>query len=315
MSTRPTSTSLVQLLCFVRVVEAGSFAEAGRQIGITTSGVSKAINRLETAYGLRLLHRSTHSMSLTEEGETLLAEAREALRGFDRLETALGESAGGGRAGRVRLSAPTAFVRACLVPAIAGFRAHHPDIILDVRGSDGMVDLADEGVDIALRTGRVVGTPGHIMRTLFSFPFTACATPDYLARRGTPSTPRDLGNHDLIGFRNSGTGRVQPWRFRSTTSEQEVGETAHVPDARIVFDDALSAWEVARTGHGIAWAPEWLARNDLRSGCVAEVLKTWRSEEMPMSLLRRDRKLTPKRIESVIAFLVQAAGDWSCPRG
>src|SRR3954452_8092734 len=118
MSTSPSPTSLLQLLCFVHVVEAGSFAEAGRRLGITTSAVSKTIARFESTHGLKLLHRSTHSQSLTAEGETLLTEARDTLRSVERLEAALTATAQGGAKGRVRISAPTAFVRACLVPLL-----------------------------------------------------------------------------------------------------------------------------------------------------------------------------------------------------
>jgi len=310
MSTPLSSASLVQLLCFVRVVEAGSFAEAGRRTGMTTSGVSKAIARFEKTHGLRLLHRSTHALSVTAEGEQLLIEAREALRGVERLEDVLAQAADGGRAGRVRISAPTAFVRACLAPVLPRLLAKHPEIRVDIRSSDSMTDLADEGVDLALRTGRIDGIPGHVSQTLMTFPWTACATPAYLAGREMPSSPADLADHELIGFRNSGTGRLEAWRFRSTVRGSEDATARHEPDARMIFDDALTAWDMARNSHGIAWAPAWLALDDLRRGRVVEVLKEWRCGEMPLSMVRRERRLTPKRTKTVIAFLADVANEW-----
>ena len=305
-----TPASLFQLACFVRVVEAGSFAEAGRRLGMTTSGISKAISRFERTHGVRLLHRSTHALSPTEEGEHLLEEARETLRGLDQLGAVLSQTADGGRAGRVRISAPPGFVRACLLPALPRLLERHPEIQLDVRVSYRMVDLADEGVDLALRSGQTAGLQGHVSQTLFSFSWRAFATPGYLARRGAPASPDDLATHDLIGFRNGGSGRVGAWRFRDPASGNKVEALRRETDAQIVFDDGSAAYDLAGNGHGIVWAPEWLARDDLRSGRVVEVLREWRSDAEPMLVVRRDRRLTPQRTRVVINFLHECSGLW-----
>lgn len=310
MSTASSRTSLQQLLCFVRVVEAGSFAEAGRRLGMTTSGVSKTIARFESAHGVRLLHRSTHSQSLTADGEALLAEARDTLRSVERLEAALATTAGGGAKGRVRISAPTAFVRSCLVPILPAFLADHLDIGVDLRGSDAIDDLALQGVDVAIRAGILEGIPGHVSLLLLDFPWVACATPGFLERHGLPETPADLGGGGLIGFRNGATGRVQPWRFRPPRPGAEPFRV--VPDGRVIADDALSAWEMARLGQSIACGPYWLVAEELRAGRVVEVLRDWRDVTTPMSLLRRERQV-PRRTEAVIGFLRASAVLWSEP--
>ncbi len=295
-------------MCFVRVVEAGSFAEAGRRLGMTTSGVSKAISRFEAEHGVRLLHRSTHALSLTDEGEQVLEEARDVLRGCERLGAALSQATDGGRAGRVRISAPPGFTRSCLVPALPRLLDAHPEIHIELQASYDLVDLADEGVDLALRTGQLAGLPGHVSQVLFSSPWCAYAAPDYLARRGTPSCPDELTGHALIGFRNSGNGRVGAWRFQYPAAAG--GAVRHDIDARIVFDDGSAAYDLARNGYGIVWAPEWLALGDVRSGQIVEVLQAWRSGRMPMSVVRRERRLTPQRIRVVIDFLCEAAKLW-----
>jgi DNA-binding transcriptional LysR family regulator len=312
MSTPVSALSLQQLLCFVAVVDTGSFAEAGRQLGLSTSGVSKALTRFEAVHGLKLFHRSTHALSLTEEGENLLGLAREAVGSMGRLEESLHVSAARSGAGRVRISAPTAFVRSCLVPLVPRLLAEQPGIFLDLRASDRMIDLAEEGVDLVLRTGAIDGVHGHAQQVLFRFSWVTCASPDYLLRRGTPSTPADLAGHDLVGFRNQRTGTVDPWRFR----ENEVGQSATpggrwMPDVRIALDDADAAFAAVIAGVGIAWAPEWLARPYLRSRAVVEVLGDWRHAGVPMSILRRDRRHTPERIERVIAFLRVSAAEMS----
>ncbi len=287
--------SLVQLRCFLAVIEAGSFAEAGRALGMTTSGVSKTISRLEEAHGLRLLYRSTHALSPTEAGEQLLEPVRAALQGVAMAEARLADLASSPAAGRVRISAPTAFVRTCLVPLLPGLLALRPDIHLDVRATDQTVDLAEGSIDLALRSGPLEGLPGHVRQTWFSFPWVACAAPDYLAGRGAPSSPADLAGHDLIGFRNTSTGLVEGWQLR--------GRRLPTQRWRLVLDDAEAAWRAALAGLGIAWAPRWLAAGALSSGDAIEVLQRWRGPKSTMSILRRDRKLMLNRVQAVADFL------------
>ncbi|MCB8877885.1 LysR family transcriptional regulator [Acidisoma silvae] len=310
MSTPVSPATLLQLLCFVRVVEAGSFAEAARRLEMTTSGVSKTIARFEAANGIKLLHRSTHSQSLTPEGEALLAEARETLKSVERLEAALAMTAHGGFAGRVRISGPTAFIRSCLIPLVPEFLEAHPQIGIDLRASDAADDLASQGVDVAIRAGSLDGVPGQVAQALFDFPWVACAAPRYLARDGLPHTPAELAQKDLIGYRNGGTGRVQPWRFRAAHSGDEPIRV--VPNGRVIADDGLSAWEMVRSGQGIAWAPYWLAAEDLRSGQAVEVLRDFRVETTAMSMLRRERQV-PRRTGAAIAFLRKNAWRWTEP--
>ena len=225
----------------------------------------------------------------------MLGDAGDVLRGCERLGLALSQAADGGRAGRVRISAPPGFTRACLLPALPPFLDAHPEIHVEIQASYDLVDLADEGVDLALRTGPLAGTLGHISQRLLSSPWGAYATPGYLARRGTPSSPANLADHDLVGFRNSATGRLGAWHFQNRAAGGESGVVHHDADARIVFDDGSAAYDMACNGYGIVWAPEWLALGDVRRGRVVEVLRDWRSGEMLMSIVRRDRRHTPQR--------------------
>lgn len=283
--------------CFVAVIEAGSLAEAGRRLGLTVSGVSKTITRLETSAGVRLLHRSSHALSLTEAGEQLIAPARDALNGVARTEALLWELGASGSAGRVRVSAPTAFVRTCLVPILPALLAAHPSIRLDLRATNTIVDLAAAGVDLALRSGPLGGVPGHVGLAWFRFVWVAGASPAYLARHGAPRTPADLSSHELIGFRNSRTGLVESWRFAGTTSPTPAAAW------KLVLDDGEAAWRAAIAGIGIAWAPDWLAAEALAAGTVVEVLQEWRGKPTPMSILRREGGPIPARVQAVMTFL------------
>jgi DNA-binding transcriptional LysR family regulator len=306
MSKTPAEPSIVQFRCLLAVVDTGSFAAAGRRLGLTTSAVSKTISRLEAGQGVRLLHRSTHNLSLTEAGEQVIEAARDAMLGLERLKGALAAATEDGARGRIRLTAPVAFVRSRLIPLLVEFSMEDPGAVFDVRASDDMVNLAEEAVDVALRAGELSGVPGHLQQSWFSFEWAACAAPEYLARKGAPSAPADLANHDLIGFRNTRTGLVEPWWFASHSDRATLQRFAL--SSRIVFDDAEAVMRAATLGFGIAWVPSWLAAADLARGSVAEVLRDWRGLRSPMSIVRRDSRHTPGRTKALIAHLRSRAG-------
>ena len=297
----PAALTMIQLTCFLAVAETGSFAAAGRRLGMTTSGVSKTIGRLEQARTIRLLNRSTHAVSLTDDGERLLPLAREALRAVEKADAAISVASRDGVSGRVRITAPTAVLTTCLVPLLPQFQAALPRIKLDLRGSDRLVDLADEAVDLAIRSGPLDGIPGHRAQILCEFPWVTCAAPDYLARRGTPSLPEDLEGHDLIGFRNQRTGIVEPWRYAhpQTGAPKNIRVSA---GPAVVLDDACAAAAAAVSGIGIIWAPNWLVSEPLRVGALMPLLSEWAGKPMRMSIVRREGRVSG-RTRSVIEFL------------
>jgi DNA-binding transcriptional LysR family regulator len=297
--------SLSQLRCFVAVVDAGSFAEASRRLGMSTSAVSKTIVRFESAYGLKLLHRSTHALSLTEDGEQLIDAAREMIRSATALETSIDDLVSNAGIGRVRMTTPVGLMRQCVAPLLCKFIAVHPDIHLDLRASNEIVDLAQAGIDLAIRSGSLEGIPGHLAQPWFKFPWVACASPSYIAKRGCPESPESLSSHDLIGFRNTKTGAVRPWRFRISgiINVNDQVQLRPLFQPRIVIDDGDAAWRAALNGAGIAMAPLWLAADALIAGQMIEVLRDWRGEDTQFSIVRRDRQQASKRVEAVIDFL------------
>lgn len=293
--------SLAQLRCFVAVADAGSFAEAGRRLAMSTSAMPKTIARFEAARGLKLFHRSTHALSLTEEGEVLIGPAREAIHGVAAAESALSDLAVPGATGRVRISAAVGLMRRRLVPLLPAFAEACPAIHLDLRASNERVDLAADGIDIAVRGGPLDGLHGHLAQQWFTYPWVACATPGYLQRHGTPSTPDELTAHTLIGFRNQHSGAIRPWRFIPSKGKGEA--ISITPHARFAIDDGESVWVAGLLGVGIVMAPLWLADEALRSGEVVPVLPDWRGEETIVSLVRRDLRSGVHRVDAVIAFL------------
>jgi DNA-binding transcriptional LysR family regulator len=296
--------SILQLRCFIAVVEAGSVNAAARRIGIASPSVSRAVARLEKEAGVKLLHRSTHALSLTDEGEALLNPAREAVSAAGRFREVAAGKVNQIGTGVVRVSAPVAFARQVLCPLLPEFARLHREIRLDLRMNNAIVDLAEEGIDLALRAGSLSRVPGHIQQSWFDFPWVACAAPSYFAQRSTPSEPAHLDDHDLIGFRNARTGQIQSWLFQSPhtgTSDR------YLPDTKFAFDDGDAAWQAILAGAGIGCAPLWLAAEALRHGLAVEVLRDWRGARVSMAMLRRDRRLTPARVSTVQAFLLERA--------
>lgn len=296
--------SVPQLRCFITVVDAGSIAEAGRRLGTSAASVSKAVARLEESVGARLLHRSTHALSLTEDGEALLEAARQVVHAAQNFRNAATAAASGADKGIVRVSAPVAFVRHVLAPLVADFAMIHPEVRLDVRANNEIIDLAEEGIDLALRSGSLAGVPGHVQQRWFSFPWVICAAPGYLEHRPRPQTPDELDGHDVIGFRNRRTGQVQSWPIK--TPSESTGKQFPL-DVRYAFDDGDAAWYAMLAGAGIACAPLWLAASALRSGQAIELLKEWRGKDTSISMLRRERKLTPGRLSALMTYLRERA--------
>ena len=300
--------SVPRLRCFVTIVESGSIGEAARRLGTSAPTVSKALMRLEQTMGVKLLHRSTHALSLTDKGEALLEPAREALRAMSRLHDAATHADGGGETGPVRITVPAAFARHVLAPRASAFVKRFPDIQLNVKATNEIVDLADEAIDVAVRGGSLTRVPGHIQQPWFSFPWVVCAAPCYLRDRAIPRHPDELDGHDQIGFRNLRTGQVQGWSFRTSHGGTS---TRYTPKPKLAFDDGDAAWEAVVQGAGIGRAPLWLATGALKSGAVVEVLKEYRDTDVRISILRRERRLTPARVHAVVSFLAENPPDLS----
>ena len=269
--------------------------------------MSKAIARFERAHGVRLLHRTTHSIALTGEGDRLLETAKTLIENLDRVEASLAEIATGSAGGRVRITAPASFARACIMPRLPAFLRENPGIRIEIKFRNEILDLAAEGVDLAIRSGPLDRVPGHQAKRLFTFPWVACASPAYLARRGAPASPDDLAAHDHVGFRNPATGQVLSWRFANPRGKSLARFT---PKPTHVFDDAHAALDLVREGFGVSWGPAWIIADDLRSGRLVEAMRDWRLPEEPLWLVRTSSRQAPKRTLRTMEFLGSLASTW-----
>jgi DNA-binding transcriptional LysR family regulator len=287
---------LAALDAFVQSAETGSFVAAGRKLGLSASAVGKAVTRLEQRVNVRLFHRNTRNMALTEEGRLFLERCR---RIFEEVEAAESELAQSNRTprGRLRISLP--LVGMLLTPVMASFMRAWPEVQLDLDFSDRLVDVVEEGFDAVIRTGQPADSR-LMSRNVGRFRLKIVASPDYLARCGVPVTPDDLVHHQCLHQRSPSTGKIRPWPFAR-------GER----QAKIVLPERMSATavdpliELAIEGLGIACLPPFAIRGEIADGRLASILDEWVEETDQFNVLwPASRQVTPK-LRAFVDFMAE----------
>lgn len=292
--------SLSGLEALVQVARTGSFAAASEVLGLSSSAVSKSIARLEQSLGVKLLHRTTRSVSLTPDGERLLAGGERILEELRLLESWMGQSRKTPR-GLLRLSLPSAIGRNVLVEAMAEFCGLYPEVRLEASFEDRMADLAEEAVDVTVRTGDLSSDNANlIVRRFFHYQTILCAAPDLFGH--LPTGLDDLRQLPCLHFRNRANGRIFPWRF-------QVGDEAvrEVFDGPLVFDDGPALARAAVAGAGVALLPTWLCLEDLKSGRLIELLPQHRGAPVPTWLTYLNRRFVSPRVQAFVDFMAAKA--------
>jgi DNA-binding transcriptional LysR family regulator len=256
---------LASMETFVRVVETGSFSGAARQLRVGQPAVSKSIAQLEGYLGVKLLTRSTHGLTPTEAGLGYLERARRALEEAAEAELAA-RGAGAGLKGRLRICAAVTFARIHLIPLLPKFLAQNPELDLEVVLDDHQIDLVQEGIDVALRMGKLMDS-ALAARRIARCKRLVLGTPAYFDRAGTPSTPSELSKHRAVVYLQ-GEGSV--WSFRRDSSELAVTVQGRL---RVTAAEGVRAAVLADMGLTIA--SEWMFSPELRSGAVRAVLLEW----------------------------------------
>jgi DNA-binding transcriptional LysR family regulator len=284
---------LREMEMFVRVVEAGSFSAAARDLNMGQPAVSKTIASLEDRLGVRLLTRSTRKLSPTEAGTAFYERAVRAIGEADEAEAAA-QGAGAGLEGRLRVSAPVTFSRLHLVPMLGSFLDAHPKVQLDLLMDDRAVDLVAENIDVALRMG-VLTDSALRARKLGQAERLVIASPSYLARRGVPRTPADLLEHDGIIYGQSSGG--QEWLFRRGTSETSV-----YLRTRLKLSAAEGVREAVLAGQGFAIASRWMFTPELKSGEVVSILEEWTLPPIDLWVIYPSGRLTSAKARTFIKW-------------
>jgi DNA-binding transcriptional LysR family regulator len=291
---------LREMEMFVRVVDAGSFSAAARDLDMGQPAVSKTIASLEERLGVRLLTRSTRKLSPTEAGTAFYERALRAIGEADEAE-AEARGAGAGLEGRLRISAPVTFSRLHLVPRLGEFLDAHPKLQLELVMDDRVVDLLAENIDAGLRLGELTDSALKARR-LAQEARHVVASPAYLARRGTPRTPADLLEHDGIIYGQSSGG--QEWLFRRGTSETSV-----YLKARLKLSAAEGVREAVLAGLGFAIASRWMFAPELKSGELIPLLEGWNLPPMDLWVLFPSGRLTSAKARAFVKWFEKIMSD------
>lgn len=291
-------TNLNDIMIFMAVVDAGSFVAGGHALGLSRSAAGKAIMRLEDRLGSRLLNRTTRTLSLTEEGRVFYEGGLQVLASVDQAEASLGGKGGKPR-GILRLTVPSAFGRLVVLPVIRKFLSAWPDLQVEVSFTDRLIDIVEEGFDLAVRIGVTTSDTRLVSRVVARYKAALCASPAYLSARGEPKELDDLSSHDCLLF-NSRNQR-QGWRFRD-----EDGAWVKAPvRSRLRLDSGEALRDCALAGLGLALLPDFLVGSDLAAGRLRRVLPDLETDDVKILTLYPDKRLLEPRVRYFIDLLVE----------
>jgi len=292
--------NLNDVAAFVSSVNSGSFTAAAKQLGLTRSAVGKSVVRLETRLQVRLLNRTTRSLSLTDDGQVLYDRCVGILEDLDSVEDALAFRRVT-PSGRLRISLPVALGRLHVLPLIESCLSEWPSLSIDATFSDRLVDLIDEGFDLAMRIGPPKEDSRLLTRTVAYQQMITCASPDYLKLHPTPQSPDDLAKHDCLHFVSA--GRLLPWQF------QVAGEWVPVVNAgRLQMDSAEALSRSVVAGLGITTLPSYLVNDDVRSGKLVPLLAEFAVEAVPIRVIYPSKRHLSPKVRLFIDKLIEA---WS----
>lgn len=286
-----------EMAVYVRVVEDGGFSAAARSLSLTPSAVSKLIGRLEARLGVRLMHRTTRSLSLTHEGVAFYQRAARILRDIEEAEESVSGVAGIPR-GPLRVNAAVAFATYQLVPLLPQFVDHYPEVRLELSVTDRVVDLVEEGVDVAVRIGARTDS-SLVSRRLAEDHRVICAAPAYLQRRGIPQQPADLLHHECLAWIGN-QGGLNDWPFHGVD-----GPYALPAHGRLEVNNGETLYEMTVAGLGIGRIAEFRVAEDIRSGRLVPLLQEHHREEpLPIHAVYPHRRHLLPRVRVFVDFLL-----------
>ncbi len=297
-------SSLLGITNFVRTVQAGSFAGAARELGISAVAVSKNVAALERALGVRLLNRSTRALSVTEEGRAFHERCAEPLRALMEASASVKSSADA-PSGLIRVTSLTPFGRGYVIPMLPKFGRLYPQIEIDLRLDDNVVDMVTEGFDIGIRAGRIE-SPAVIAREICNLHFVVCGAPSYFSQQGVPKRLEELARHNCLRLAIGKTaGKTDPrmLNWRVGTPREFLNPPAH---GTLIANDFNSLEQAALSGVGLFNAPLPLVMPHFRSGLLRPVLPQCRSSGLTIYLHYRSRRNQPVRMRVFVDFLLES---------
>jgi len=284
---------LHELEVFIAVAEADSFAKAATRLRLSPPAVTRAISALEDRLGVRVFNRTTRSLTITDVGQRFLESARRILTDLEAAEKeAVGETAT--PQGHLTITASVTFGRLTIAPVVCSFLGQHPRVTMSVLLVDRIVNLVEEGVDVAVRIGSLPDST-LIAKRIGAVRQVLVASPIYLARRGTPAAPTDLKLHSVIAF--TGLMPNREWRF---VNGRKLGAVSLRPTLEI--NDAGAAIEDAEMGHGVTIALSYMVSDKIREGKLAPVLDAFTLPPQPVHLVYPHARLVAPKVRAFIDF-------------
>lgn len=281
---------------FVRVVDEGGFSAASRRLTLSKAAISKQVAALEDRLGVRLLNRTTRQVSLTDAGAVFYARAQRILAEAEEAESEIGTLAAAPR-GVLRINAPMSFGIRHIGPLLPAFMDLYPELLPELSFSDHFVDVLEEGVDVVIRISTLADS-SLIARRLCCNSRILVASPDYLARRGTPRTLEDLMSHDCLLY--TYLKREGVWELTGPDGRQV---SIRITNPRLRANNGEVINTAAREGKGIAYAPLFLAGEDIRSGRLVPVLPEWKDERASVFAVHAHTRFVPAKVRVFIDFL------------
>jgi DNA-binding transcriptional LysR family regulator len=285
---------------FVRLVESGSFTAVARAEGMGQPAVSKQIRALESYLGAQLLARTSRQVTVTDAGHTFYASAKALLDDFDVAESLVGDRQQSPR-GLIRLSTSPVHGRLAITPLLPAFLRRYPDVEIQMSVSERQVDLIGEGIDLAVRHGRMQDS-SMVARKLCDSPFVLVASRAYLATHAAPTCPADLDAHDCVVFAHGRESR--PWMFAEGS-----GTVAYTPRGPFMTADAEQIRAAVLCGLGIAQVPAWVVASEIASGEVEVLLPQLQCESVPTYLVHPAGRRVPMRVRLLMDYLHAAFGS------
>lgn len=280
------------------VVEGGNFAKAAELIGITDSGVSRAIGRLETRVGVRLLDRTTRSVSLTDEGRRFYDEVKPHLNAIEDAAVMASGAVSAVR-GRLKVDIDPFFLPMVLAGRLGAFCERYPELSIEFVSSERIGDLVSDGIDLAIRFGQP-RLSTLVSRKLIEAPVLTVASPSYIERHGRPDHPSDLQRHRCLLFVEPHTGKPYDWEFVCES------ETIEVPTSGpLIFTEPKSMMQECVAGTGIAQVIGWGVRDLLASGELIDLFPAWHGERFPLFAFHPSRKHPPAKVSAFVDFCVE----------
>jgi DNA-binding transcriptional LysR family regulator len=281
---------MTSISTFVKIAETGGFASAARKLGVSPSTVTTQIHDLEDRLGVRLLNRSTRKVSLTEIGKAYYERCMHILADMDEADTAV-QAMHTKPSGVLRLNVSVS-IPFFVAPVITEFTSLNPGVKVNMTMSDRIVDLVEEGIDLAITTMPVPNS-NLVMRRVGSFRLMVCGSPDYFARHGVPREPDDLVNHNCLKYAFSPWG--SEWRFKSPDGQRAI------PVSGNMEANSVNALRLAAAlGQGLIWMPDFLARDDIKSGKLVPVLTEFSCLEFPINAVYPHRQHLATNVRSFL---------------